>query len=59
MLEFSFLAMQVPVVGLTPLKSLEQISPCLLFLGMQLLELEEYQLFLFHLELGTDMSISF
>jgi len=33
----TFLAMQVPVVGLTPLKSLEQMGPCLLFLGMQLL----------------------
>jgi len=33
----TLLAIQVPVVGLTPLKSLEQMAPCLLFLGMQLL----------------------
>jgi len=32
------LAIQVPVVGMTPLKSLEQMGPLLVFGGMQLLE---------------------
>ena len=32
------LAIQVPVVGWTPLKSLEQLGPLLVFLGMQVVE---------------------
>jgi dolichyl-diphosphooligosaccharide--protein glycosyltransferase len=35
----TFLAMQIPVVGMTPLKSLEQMGPCLVFLGFQVLQL--------------------
>mmetsp|Transcript_24377 Transcript_24377/g.47951 ORF Transcript_24377/g.47951 Transcript_24377/m.47951 type:complete len:781 (+) Transcript_24377:52-2394(+) len=35
------LAIQIPVVGLTPLKSLEQMMPLLVFLGLQLLEVCE------------------
>jgi dolichyl-diphosphooligosaccharide--protein glycosyltransferase len=35
------LAIQVPVVGWTPLKSLEQLGPFLVFLGFQLLQLCE------------------
>lgn len=34
-------AIQVPVVGLTPLKSLEQMAPLAVFLGFQLLQLCE------------------
>lgn len=37
----TFLATQVPVVGLTPLKSLEQLGPFVAFGGMQLIELCE------------------
>jgi len=37
------LAIQIPVVGLTPLKSLEQLAPCAVFIGMQLLEVVERQ----------------
>eukprot|EP00949_MAST-11_sp_MAST-11-sp1_P005397 g5397.t1 len=37
----TYLAIQVPVVGLTPLKSMEQMMPLLLFLGLQLLEVCE------------------
>lgn len=36
------LAIQVPVVGWTPLKSLEQLGPCAVFLGYQVLILCEY-----------------
>lgn len=32
------LAIQVPVVGWTPLKSLEQLAPCVVFLGYQALQ---------------------
>jgi len=35
------LAIQVPVVNLTPLRSLEQMGPLAVFLGMQLLEITE------------------
>lgn len=35
------LAIQVPVVGLTPLKSLEQLGPCVVFLGFQVMEAVE------------------
>ena len=35
-------AIQVPVVGLTPLRSLEQIAPLLVFGGMQLLAVTEF-----------------
>lgn len=38
----TFLAMQVPVVGWTPLKSLEQLGPCAVFLGYQVLMATEY-----------------
>ena len=34
----TFLAIQVPVVGLTPLKSLEQLAPAAVFLGFQVLQ---------------------
>mmetsp|Transcript_27897 Transcript_27897/g.41292 ORF Transcript_27897/g.41292 Transcript_27897/m.41292 type:complete len:943 (-) Transcript_27897:232-3060(-) len=34
----TFLATQVPVVGLTPLKSLEQLGPALVFVAYQLLQ---------------------
>lgn len=34
----TYLAMQVPVVGMTPLKSVEQMGPLLAFVGMQLIE---------------------
>ena len=34
-------AIQVPVVGMTPLKSLEQLGPCAAFLGFQLVEICE------------------
>jgi len=36
------LAIQVPVVGLTPLKSLEQLSACAVFLGYQVLAIVGY-----------------
>ena len=36
-------AMQVPVVGLAPIKSLEQLAPLLVFLGIQGLEFVEIQ----------------
>eukprot|EP00554_Chaetoceros_debilis_P004761 CAMPEP_0194095368 /NCGR_PEP_ID=MMETSP0149-20130528/56790_1 /TAXON_ID=122233 /ORGANISM="Chaetoceros debilis, Strain MM31A-1" /LENGTH=962 /DNA_ID=CAMNT_0038781309 /DNA_START=608 /DNA_END=3496 /DNA_ORIENTATION=- len=35
----TFLAIQVPVVGWAPLKSLEQLGPCAVFVGFQLLEI--------------------
>jgi len=35
------LAVRVPVVGLTPLKNLEQLAPCAVFLGYQVLQLSE------------------
>ncbi|GKY92312.1 hypothetical protein MPSEU_000202300 [Mayamaea pseudoterrestris] len=35
------LAIQIPVVGWTPLKSLEQLGPCAVFLGYQLLQVCE------------------
>jgi len=34
----TYLAIQVPVVGLTPLKSLEQLGPAVVFLGYQILQ---------------------
>jgi len=37
----TFLAVQIPVVGWAPLKSLEQLGPCLIFLGYQGLQLTE------------------
>ena len=37
------LAMQVPVVGWAPIKSLEQLGPCAVFLGFQLIEYVESQ----------------
>jgi dolichyl-diphosphooligosaccharide---protein glycosyltransferase len=37
----TFLATRVPVVGLTPLKSLEQLGPCVVFLVYQLLMVAE------------------
>ena len=37
------LAIQVPVVGMTPLKSLEQLGPCLAFVCFQLIEICEIQ----------------
>jgi len=37
------LAIQVPVVGWTPLKSLEQLAPCGVFIGIQLLEFVEWR----------------
>ena len=36
-------AIQIPVVGLAPLRSLEQLAPCVVFLGFQLLEYCEIQ----------------
>lgn len=36
------LAICVPVVGLTPLKSLEQLGPCAIFLVCQILEITEW-----------------
>jgi len=33
----TFLATRVPVVGMAPLKSLEQLGPCVVFLGYQIL----------------------
>jgi dolichyl-diphosphooligosaccharide--protein glycosyltransferase len=36
------LAVQVPVVGWSPLKSLEQLGPCAIFFGYQLLRLCDY-----------------
>ena len=38
----TYLDIQVPVVGLTPLKSLEQLGPCAVFLGYQVLQYCEY-----------------
>jgi len=35
------LAIQVPVVGMSPLKSLEQLAPCAVFIGIQLIEVIE------------------
>mmetsp|Transcript_3454 Transcript_3454/g.6448 ORF Transcript_3454/g.6448 Transcript_3454/m.6448 type:complete len:922 (+) Transcript_3454:71-2836(+) len=35
-------AIQIPVVGWTPLKSLEQLGPCGVFLGMQVIAAAEY-----------------
>mmetsp|Transcript_19468 Transcript_19468/g.27393 ORF Transcript_19468/g.27393 Transcript_19468/m.27393 type:complete len:954 (-) Transcript_19468:150-3011(-) len=32
----TLLAMQIPVVGMTPLKSLEQLGPCVVFFGYQI-----------------------
>lgn len=37
----TFLAIQIPVVGWAPLKSLEQLGPCAVFLGYQLLQAAE------------------
>ncbi len=37
------LAIQVPVVGMTPLKSLEQLGPAAVFIGYQLLAYCDYQ----------------
>jgi dolichyl-diphosphooligosaccharide--protein glycosyltransferase len=37
------LAIQVPVVGWSPLKSLEQMAPCVVFLGYQVLQYCEIQ----------------
>ena len=37
----TYLSIQIPVVGLTPLKSLEQLGPCVVFLGYQVLFLCE------------------
>ena len=37
----TFLATQVPVVGWAPLKSLEQLGPCAVFLGYQILQVVE------------------
>jgi dolichyl-diphosphooligosaccharide--protein glycosyltransferase len=34
----TMMAMQIPVVGWTPLKSLEQLGPCAVFLGYQVLK---------------------
>jgi len=39
----TFGATRVPVVGLAPLKSLEQLMPCAVFLGYQILQLCEVQ----------------
>ena len=39
----TLLAMQIPVVGWTPLKSLEQLGPCAVFIGFQLIEFVESQ----------------
>jgi dolichyl-diphosphooligosaccharide--protein glycosyltransferase len=39
-------AMQVPVVGWTPLRSLEQLSPMAVFFGLQLMQLCESESFL-------------
>jgi dolichyl-diphosphooligosaccharide---protein glycosyltransferase len=36
------LAVQIPVVGWVPLKSLEQLGPCAVFIGYQLLFVAEY-----------------
>ena len=36
-------AIQIPVVGWAPLRSLEQLAPCVVFLGFQLLEYCEIQ----------------
>jgi dolichyl-diphosphooligosaccharide---protein glycosyltransferase len=36
------LAVQIPVVGWVPLKSLEQLGPCAVFIGYQLLFVTEY-----------------
>ena len=36
------LAIQVPVVGWAPLKSLEQLGPCAVFLGFQVLQFCEF-----------------
>jgi len=39
----TLLAIQIPVVGMSPLKSLEQLAPGAVFVGMQLLEMIERQ----------------
>ena len=39
----TFLATRVPVVGMAPLKSLEQLGPAAVFFGFQLLAYCEYQ----------------
>mmetsp|Transcript_2292 Transcript_2292/g.3216 ORF Transcript_2292/g.3216 Transcript_2292/m.3216 type:complete len:979 (-) Transcript_2292:619-3555(-) len=39
----TFFATQVPVVGLTPIKSLEQLGPLAVFIGYQVLEVVEWQ----------------
>jgi dolichyl-diphosphooligosaccharide--protein glycosyltransferase len=38
----TFLAIRVPVVGWTPLKSLEQLGPAVVFFGMQLIMISDY-----------------
>jgi dolichyl-diphosphooligosaccharide--protein glycosyltransferase len=38
----TFLAIRVPVVGWTPLKSLEQLGPAAAFLGLQLIMISDY-----------------
>ena len=38
----TLLAIQIPVVGLTPLRSLEQLGPCMVFLGYQLIQFCEF-----------------
>jgi len=35
------LAIQIPVIGMTPLRSLEQMGPCLVFFGYQILQITE------------------
>merc|ERR1719162_1054014 len=39
----TFGAIQVPVVGMQPLRSLEQIGPLLVFLGYQVLAFSDYK----------------
>lgn len=56
----TLLAIQVPVIGMTPLKSLEQLAPCAVFLGYQVLafcqiqakkrKMSRMKSFLFHVQ---------
>ena len=53
------LAMQIPVIGMTPLKSLEQLPACAVFLGYQLLQLIEVTIRRNNLERSAAMKFRF
>ncbi|GMI05877.1 hypothetical protein TrLO_g5603 [Triparma laevis f. longispina] len=52
-------AIQIPVVGWTPLKSLEQLGPCAVFLGMQVIAAGEYWIKAKQIEKGERWQLRF